>query len=330
MTGAVHEVGPGCFAWLRLPGSWGETNIGLITGRGASLLIDTPWDHRLTHAMLKAFEPHTAGAPVSVVLNTHPDVDHWWGNAVLRTAEIVASETAANHMRREPAPQQLLAMRRLSRLAGHIPGRGGSAGRYVAEMLAPFAFAEVELRFPDRTFTDRRTESVGGREVQFIDCGAAHTASDAIVVVPDARVVYTGDLLFAHVTPVMWHGPVSGWLTALEMMMALDADVFVPGHGPVSTRADLRSLHDYWSWLSAAVEAHHDAGIDVGEMVTRLIRSSEFAAFRRWPSPERLYVNAATLHRQLDGNGPIPNNPIARAKAFDGVAALAGRLAHVA
>lgn len=323
MTGAVREVGPGCFAWLRLPGSWGETNIGLITGHGASLLVDTPWDRRLTRAMVAAFEPHTASAAVSLVVNTHPDVDHWWGNAELAGAEILASEAAAAHMHDEPTPQRLLAMRRLCGVAGHIPGRGGRAGRYVEAMLAPFAFEEVRLRFPDRTFTDRRTETIGGREVELIDFGAAHTAADAVVVVPDARVVYTGDLLFAQVTPVMWHGPVSGWLNALQAIMALDADVFVPGHGPVSTRAELQALHDYWSWLSAAVERDRAAGIEVGEMARRLARSPEFATFRQWPNPERLYINVATLDRRLAGKGPLPANPIARAQAFDGVASLA-------
>jgi hypothetical protein len=49
-TGELVEVGRGCRAWMRLPGGCGETNIGLVAGDGASLLIDTPWDRRLTRA----------------------------------------------------------------------------------------------------------------------------------------------------------------------------------------------------------------------------------------------------------------------------------------
>jgi len=328
MTGTVQEVGRGCYAWLRLPGSWGETNIGLVTGERASLLIDTPWDQRLARTMLAAFEPHTAGAAITTVVNTHPDVDHWWGNAELPGAEIVSSEPCASHMRHEAAPKQMLAMRKLSQATGRIPGRAGRMGRYLGSMLAPYHFEDVTLRFPDRTFTGRRSETVGGREVEFIDYGAAHTASDAVVLVPDARVVYTGDLLFANVTPVMWHGPVSGWLAALEAIMALDADVFVPGHGPVSSRIELRALHDYWSWLSTAVANHKQAGEGVAEIAERLVRSEEFSAFAQWPSPERLYINVASLDRHLDGKGPIPGTPASRAKAFDGVACLAHRLAR--
>lgn len=326
MTPQLREVAPGCWAWLRLPGSWGETNIGLVTGEGASLLIDTPWDQRLTREMLKAFEAPTARAPISTVLNTHSDPDHWWGNAELPRAEILASRTTAGHMRREPAPRQLIATRKLAQLTGHVPGPAGRTGQYVASMLAGLHFEEVDLRFPDRTFVDAHAETVGGREVRFIDLGPAHTVSDSIVVVPDARVAYTGDLLFADVTPIMWQGPVSAWLAAIDTILALDVDVFVPGHGPVSGRAELDALHAYWSWLSEAVATHKQAGVAVGETVRRLVAAPEFAAFAKWPSPERLYINVATIDRQLDGRGPIPQGPPARAKAFHGISCLAHRV----
>lgn len=157
LTGEVREVGPGCWAWMRAPGGWGQTNIGLVTGRDGALLIDTPWDHRLCAAML---------------------------------------------------------------------------------------------------------------------------------------------------------------------------DAFVPGHGPVSTRSELRALHDYWSWLSAAVTTHHEAGRDASEATGRLARSPEFAAFRSWEKPERLAINVIAIDRRLRGKGPILANPLARARAFDAVAGLASELEH--
>jgi len=325
LTGEVQEVGPGCWAWMRVPGGWG-TNIGLVIGRDGALLIDTPWDHRLCAAMLDAFAPMVDDRPVSLLVNTHADGDHWWGNAVVSGAEVLASETTAAAMRDEPGPGEMVAMRRLARLIGAVPGRAGRMGRYVGAMLGPFAFDEVTPQLPDRTFTGQRVETAGGREVLLIDHGPAHTRSDAIVVVPDARVVYTGDLLFARSTPLMWHGPVAAWLAALDAIIALEADVFVPGHGPVSTRTELRALHDYWSWLSAAVTTHHQAERDASEATGRLARSPEFAAFRGWENPERLAINVISIDRRLRGEGPILANPLARARAFDAVAGLASEL----
>ena len=326
LSGAVQEVAPQCWAWMRVPGGWGQTNIGLVAGTDANLLIDTPWDHRLSAAMLDAFAPNLADRAVSLLVNTHADGDHWWGNAVVAGAEVLASETTATAMRDEPGPSQMVAMRRLARTLGAVPGRAGRMGRYVAAMLAPFAFDEVTPRLPDRTFSGQRVETVGGREVLLIDHGPAHTRSDAIVVVPDARVVFTGDLLFAQTTPLIWQGPVTAWLAALEAIMALEADVFVPGHGPVSSRTELRGLHDYWSWLDTAVTGHHAAGREAGETTHRLARSPEFAAFRGWENPERLALNVISIDRRLRGDGPILGNPIARARAFAAIAGLAAEL----
>ncbi|MEA2146088.1 MAG: cyclase, partial [Solirubrobacteraceae bacterium] len=72
---------------------------------------------------------------------------------------------------------------------------------------------------------------------------------------------------------------------------------------------------------------HRVAGRDPLGTALALLGSREFAAFAGWENPERLYINVASLARQLDGLGPIPATPIARAKAFDGVACLADQLA---
>jgi glyoxylase-like metal-dependent hydrolase (beta-lactamase superfamily II) len=314
--------------WLQLPGSWGETNIGLVVGHGASLLIDTPWDPGLTRRALAAFAPHTERAPITLLVNTHPDVDHWWGNAQVRQAEVLAAEAAARAMRDEPPPARMLALRRLSELTGRMPARAGTMGRYVAAMLAPIALSEVELRFPDRTFADRQSESVGGRDVEVIELGAAHTASDAVVLVPDARVVYAGDLLFSGVTPVMWHGPVSAWIEAIDRLTALEADVFVPGHGPVASRRELAALRDYWGWLADAAAGGRAAGVEPFELCRQLTSSAEFAGFRAWQNPERLFVNVVNIDRQLRGLEPLGHGPVDRARAFDGVARLADHLAR--
>jgi cyclase len=125
LTGEVLQVRPGCWAWMRVPGGWGQTNIGLITGADSTLLIDTPWDHRLCAAMLEAFAPHLTDRPVSLLVNTHADGDHWWGNAVVGEAEVLASETTAAAMSEEPGPTQMVAMRRLAQTIGQCPAAPG-------------------------------------------------------------------------------------------------------------------------------------------------------------------------------------------------------------
>lgn len=324
----LREVAPGCWAWLQPRGNWGESNAGLVVGDGASLLVDTLWDQPLTRRMLDAMAAHTRAAPIALAVNTHADGDHWWGNAELPAGcEILASAATLAAMREEAPPRRLAALGRTARAAGRIPGRPGRMGRYVGAMLAPFAFGDVELRHPGRSFSGDSEEDVGGRRAIVGDYGSAHTVSDAVVHVPDAGVVYTADLLFIGVTPVMWHGPVGNWIAALERLLALDAETFVPGHGPVATRADVEALHGYWSWLAAAVAAQRTQGLGPLATSRRLIRAPEFAAYRDWVSPERMQISVAAIHSELSGSGPLPTTPLARARIFDQVAALGLELA---
>ena len=83
-TGRV-ELGDGCYAWIAGDVGWGMSNAGLITGRGASLLVDTLYDLRLTKSMLDTLTPLTTPAPISTVVNTHGNGDHWFGNQLVST-----------------------------------------------------------------------------------------------------------------------------------------------------------------------------------------------------------------------------------------------------
>ena len=78
-----------------------------------------------------------------------------------------------------------------------------------------------KLRPPTRTFDQQLTLDAGGRTVELIEVGPAHTLGDTFVWVPDVRVLFAADIVFNGVTPIMWAGPVEGWLTALDTAAAL-------------------------------------------------------------------------------------------------------------
>ncbi|HEY6672838.1 MAG TPA: MBL fold metallo-hydrolase, partial [Solirubrobacterales bacterium] len=112
--GGLSEVGPGVHAWLQPNGLLGESNAALIVGDGASLLVDTLWDPRLTRRMLAAMGPLLEDARIVTVVNTHSDGDHWWGNQEVPAAEIIATEAAAAVMGDESPAE----MKRFGALAG--------------------------------------------------------------------------------------------------------------------------------------------------------------------------------------------------------------------
>jgi cyclase len=330
--GGLREVAPGVHAWLQPNGSWGESNAALVVGEGASLLVDTLWDVRLTARMLAAMAPLLRTAPIATVVNTHSDGDHWWGNQLVAHAEIVATEAAAAVM----AHQSPSEMRRFGavgaalRVAGRVPiayprrDDLATMGAFVGEVLRPFAFAEVRLTRPTRTFRGELALEVGGREVRLVEVGPAHTPGDLFVQVPDARTVIAADILFIGVTPVMWAGPVGRWLAALERLLDTGAETFVPGHGPVCGRSDIERLADYWRWLDPAAQRRLAAGASPAAVARKLVLGDEIAAegFAEWLDPERAVINVRTIdaHRRGVAKPPAPRDFV---DAFSRMALLA-------
>lgn len=323
----VAELGGGLFAWLQPNGGLGESNSGLVVGAGESLLIDTLWDLRLTRRMLDGFLALTRGAPITRLVNTHGDGDHCWGNQLVSGAEIVATRACAEDMALED-PQRL---RLLSRAGGALAGLDGrrlpsvlsdlwermplsGAGKLAGlssfvRMLSAYDFAGVELTAPTITFEGRHELRVGGRVVELIETGPAHTPGDLIVHVPDERAVFAGDILFVGVTPIMWVGPVDNWLAALDRIEQLAPRVVVPGHGPVSDLAGVGDMRAYWEFVAGAVRECLSAGLAPGAAAREIVRSSEFSEqrFAGWDAPERIAINAAIIERSDRGErGRVP------------------------
>jgi cyclase len=310
-AGGLREVAPRTWAWIQPNGDLGESNAGLVVGDGASLLVDTLWDRRLTRRMLDATAPHTAGAPIRYAFNTHADGDHWWGNCELPAdCEVLATAACTRAMKGESPPRALVALTRTAGLLRRAPGRAGAVARRAHAQFSPFAFGGIRLRLPDRAVRDREQLDVGGRLVRIHEIGPAHTASDSLVHVPDAGVVLAADMLFVGVAPIMWHGPVEHWIGALELMLSLDAETFVPGHGPPCGRAEVELLRDYWRWLDAAVREQRAAGRSATDAAQALVRSPEHRRWADWLAPERIHVSVATMYRNLDGKRPEVSPPV--------------------
>jgi len=311
-SGGVQEAGPGTLAWIQPNGDLGESNAGLVVGDGESVLVDTLWDERLTRQMLDALAPAREGAPISTVINTHGDGDHWYGNGLLGGAEIVATERAAAQMAEEP-PSMLTRMRPLPRLAGRLAGLpfapGGDRLRGLAafgDAIACYDFDGITPRLPTRRFSGTLELDVGGRRLELIEVGPAHTAGDAIVRVPDAGVVFSGDIVFNGVTPIMWAGPAENWIAALERIGELAPETIVPGHGPLCGVERLEELVGYWEYLTRHVP--EGAGDAIDELTEELVLGAEYrtSPWGTWRGPERTLVNVAMIARERDGEqGPV-------------------------
>src|SRR5881396_1653728 len=162
---------------------------------------------------------------------------------------------------------------------------------------------EQKARAPNQTFRDRVTLYLGGKEIQILYVGRAHTRGDSIVFVPQDRIVYLSELYFANQFLFINDGYGIDWLRALDTIEALGADIFVPGHGPLpaNPRESRQELLRFRQMLVDVRDA-------VQKEVARGVTEDQAVATIRWPQYEKMQSYDAQretavrrLYQQLTG-----------------------------
>lgn len=187
-------------------------NVGLIVGDDAALLIDTGSCPE-QGAAIRASITDVTDKPLRYVVITHPHWDHWFGAAAFRDVEIVGHVGLADEATR---PEQI--------------DSACEIGVDPADIVAPTAPMQLI-----------RAIDLGGRRVELLHGGPAHTQADIFAYVPDADVVFAGDLLEQSGPPSF--GPdcdLKNWAQALDVMMGLlnEHSQVVPGHGEPMNHMD--------------------------------------------------------------------------------------------
>lgn len=202
-----REVGSGVF--VRRHRAF-DLNTGLVVGDGQCLVIDThcslPRAHELI-ASVRAITPHPW-----VVVNTHAHFDHCFGNAAFRPGPIWGHVGCADDLR-------------------HNGEAHRAAMRELADAEGESAMLDAPIDPPDQTFTDDITLDIGGREVILTHPGRGHTDHDITVTIPDAGVLFAGDLVEESAPPSFEDSYPLEWPETLALLDC--PDVVVPGHGAV-------------------------------------------------------------------------------------------------
>ncbi len=284
-TRGLHDLGGGCYAWLEPDGSWGWSNAGLVVGEGESLLFDTLFDVPLTRQMVAGMAERTSAAPITSVVNSHSNGDHWFGNQLFPDARIIASDATAAEME-TAGPDRIEALREAP----------GGAGRFARDIFSPFDWSDCRPLRPTDTFSGRLDLDVGGIEVQLHELGPAHTAGDSVAFVPSARVLYTGDLLFIGGTPIIWAGPLQHWVEACDTMLAMEPAHVVPGHGPVTDTSGIRQVRDYLTFVDEEARRRFEAGMSPTEAMYDI----NLGEFGKWAESGRLAQNVMAVYLELD------------------------------
>lgn len=290
----LRDFGNGCFAYLQPDGGWGLSNSGLVSDGGEALLVDTLFDFPHTRAMLDSFARATS-AKIRTVVNTHHNGDHCFGNALVEGAEIIASERAAEAMTHE-SPALLAGLMKAA-------PQMGLTGEYFLHCFGRYDFAGIAPKLPDTIFSGHFTKHVGAKKIELIEVGPAHTGGDALAYVPADKTIFTGDILFIEGHPIVWAGPIGNWIEACEMILALDVETIVPGHGPITDKQGVARVRDYLSYIRDEARKRYDCGLGALEAA----RSIALDDFSGWGDAERIAVNVASLYREF-GATNVPSD----------------------
>jgi len=286
----LHPLAHGAYAWLASHGSWGWSNAGLVVDGEEALLVDTLFDLDLTAEMLRKMrcvEPRANN--IGTLVNTHANGDHCHGNELVAGAKIIASTASALEMTELPPETMAALMKAASEL--------GPVGQYLQHCFGRFHFDGIRFTPPTHTFEGTLDIRVGDKPVHLIEVGPAHTRGDVLVHSPEDRVVFTGDILFIDSTPVMWEGPVANWIEACNRIEDLEADLIVPGHGPITDKHGVAKVRHYLQFVRDQARARYDAGMSAFEAA----RDIELAEYSSWSDPERIAVNVDSLYREFTG-----------------------------
>jgi len=310
----MKQVSDNCFAALNEKNRVCDANSGLIN-RGGGVVIDTQSDLAHARRMIEMFGKVWPAMPQRVI-NTHEDADHVWGNQLFEGAEIIAHRSVPERMKKVADPKE---SQHLLHGVGHFltrvllkvthPGLV-AAGK---QLIEDYDFDGIELVLPTTLFDERYELDLDGTAVHLLYVGPCHQVGDTIVHVPEERVVFAGDVLFRLCTPMGWTGSYEKWFRCLDLIIELDPEVIVPGHGPVCGIEGAMELKAYLEYVREESKRLFDEGMSSLEAAKRI----EFGPYGEWAAPARLYMNVERAYREF--RGEPPDAPWDSAATFDAI-----------
>ena len=282
----LTAIGPGVYAAIDGPKGESGSNSGFIIGDDGVLVVDSFYNPDATRALVAEIRKLTP-KPIRYVVNTHYHVDHTGGDAVLRDAGavIVAHKNVRGWVRTENL---------------HLFGDQITAAQR-AQVAA--------LALPDLVTDKDLTIWLGARRVD-VRMVHGHTGGDLVISVPDAHVLFCGDMLWRKIPPNIIDGTVSQWIATVNAFQALPNAgqiTFVPGHGDIAKLADVADFSAYLTDLTTFTAKARSAGLAGSDLVAAVVpqlkaRHPDWAHVERGAAREVPYMAA-----ELAGTKRVPS-----------------------
>jgi len=286
----LKQIGTNVWAAIDNPKSAtpASANAGFVIGDDGVVVIDTFFSEDAAKQLLAEIQQRTK-LPVKFVVNTHYHIDHVAGNAVF-------AKTGA----------AILAQRNVR---GWIHGENL---RLIGDFLTPELKALTDsIAAPSVDYEDAAALYLGSRAIQ-VRSMPGHTGGDSIVIVPDAKVAFLGDLFWRHMLPNLIDASTRPWVETLDATIAMSEPgfTFIPGHGDVGNATDVAAFRDYLTTLRALVTDARAQG-KTGDALAQWIVPQLKEKFGHWEFAEPLAKsNVLETDAEMSGTKrtPVPTS----------------------
>jgi cyclase len=284
----LKPLGNHVYAAIGLPRSTAGSNAGFIIGDDGVAVVDSFVTAGAAKQLLAEIQKLTK-LPVKYVINTHYHLDHTAGNGVFAAAG--ASVVGHKNIRTWIHTENL---------------------KFFGPNIKPEQKAMVEaLVAPNIVYESEIELFLGSRRVA-VRYYPGHTGGDSVVFVPDANVVFCGDLFWRKTLPNMIDGTTDKWAeTDAKLAAESPAATFIPGHGDVGTVAEVKDFGGYILDLRAFVAKAERDGL-AGDALTDAVLPQVKEKYGDWDAFDHFVkLNIAQTEKELRGekNVPQPSQP---------------------
>ncbi len=280
----LTRIAEGVYVDTADPNGNAVSNSGVVVLEHSVVVYDTHFTPEAGQALASRIRAVTPN-PVRYVVLGHFHPDHTHGTQAFASAPHVLSSSAT---RREMLQKDIPAM---NRAVATTEAQVAKLNKEIAALRDPAQqealrrqvraredflqrMSRLKIVQPSLTVDDALAIVEGKRRLELRYLGMGHTEGDLVLYLPEEKVVFCGDLFFNKALPNTQDGNLLEWMKTLPELLKLDAETFVPGHGPVGTREDVKSFLSFLEELKQMVEA----GVNRGDSVEQLIGDSHVPA----------------------------------------------------
>jgi cyclase len=303
----IVKVAEGISAAIAKAGGLASGNAGYIIGSEGVVLVDTTFTPVAVEDLLSVIASETK-QPVKYAINTHYHLDHTGGNQVLAQSgvpiighdKLLEWQTSKNR-RFLPLPEELQKRRAdLTKQLNEVPADQADKRAPLERQLSRLdALLAIKLKNPTVTFSTGTVRLyLGSREVLLFSL-PGHTGGDVLAYVPDANVVFMGDMGWRKTLPNLVDATVNDWITSLDKLLAqYPTAKFVPGHGEVATAEEIKEFRDYLDDLQTRVKKGIADGLTLDQAKQQLTLPEKYKsfAFQNFATP-----NVEDMYKELKG-----------------------------